>query len=135
MAAASSIFAASEVGCDGVKPGGELAAVIAFAIAIDASKSFLGEVVGVVLVTDHAEEELKNRPGVAFHQGVQGRVMAVGKGLHVRAILLRGINCLHACVGGQAWLPWNSRIADGTQGSSAAFRSSNAFPARQASHG
>src|ERR1035438_10883786 len=86
MASEPAVMVAGEVGGNRIKPGGELGAgPEARAMPINAHKGFLGQVVGVVFVAQHAAEELENRLGVAGHQVVEGGIVPAGQPLHFSA--------------------------------------------------
>ena len=76
-----------QIGGDGVKPGGKFfVGPETGAGAKDADESFLREVVGIILVADHAAEKMEHRRRVAFHQIIERRVLAGGQSLHVRPV-------------------------------------------------
>jgi hypothetical protein len=55
---------------------------------IDAGKGFLGQVGGVLFILQGANEVIEKFRRVAFHQDIQGRVMAGGQTRHFLNILL-----------------------------------------------
>src|ERR1035438_1314155 len=96
MASEPAVMVAGEVGSDRIKPGGELGGgPEAGAMPINAHKGFLGQVVGVVFVAQHAAEELENRLGVAGHQVVEGGLVPTGQPLRVRAVPGGGVSGVH----------------------------------------
>src|SRR5437762_3281922 len=130
MSPTTTVLIAGEVGRDGVQPGRKLAAVVTLSLSIHPRERFLSEVIRILLVVQHSEQELIHWPGVPFHQSIQRCVMAAGQALHVCPILLRSINGLHAQK--PASLPSNVQSSDESQASASASRSNNACLVRGA---
>src|SRR5665213_4254208 len=69
---------------DGEQPGGKSLSHAEGAVRFEnADKSFLCEIVGVVLVAGHAAEKMKERRGVTLHPAVERGIVAGLQPFHV----------------------------------------------------
>ena len=103
MPRATAEMVSRQVSGDGEEPGGKFfAGPETGAGAENADKGFLRQIIGVVLVADHAAEKMEHRRRVAFHQIVERRVLAGGQSLHVRPV--KGIGwCAESGKAGHQW--------------------------------
>ena len=87
MARAVAVAILHKIGRNCIKPCGEILAGIKFRpVLINANESFLSEVAGILLVLQAADKVVKQLPGVARHQFIQGRIVPGDKPRHVRPV-------------------------------------------------
>ena len=102
-----------QIGGDSVKPGGKFFVCPKTGFcAEDADESFLREIIGVVLIADHAAEKTEHRCCVAFHQVIERRVMAGDQSLHIVPVMGISVGDAH----GRRWKTWISRFLHGNRG-------------------